>query len=241
MLTAQLVGYETLRGRKVSLQRVGVEHAQFLHDCYQNHDFMHLYRLAQNRTETVTQIHARLLENSRHTPEQLRKFEWVVHKNLPDGELGEAIGLAAVADYMKGHRRGEFLIGIVDDAERKRGISLEITLLVLDFAFNHLRLNKLLMLVYEHNVFAHTNAIKFGFKAEGFFAEHVHYPDLGFVGMYQDAFLAKDFYQNKRIQRWSNHFLGRDITAKLVKPQQLSVEEIQQVNQKLQDYLTAST
>jgi RimJ/RimL family protein N-acetyltransferase len=144
----------------------------------------------------------------------LRKFEWVVHKRQANGKIGQPIGLAAVADYMKSHQRAEFLIGIVDPNERKAGVSLEVTLLVLDFAFNHLKLNKLLMLVYEHNLVAHQTALHFGFKPEGFFPQHLYYPDKGFIGLYQDAFLAQDFFAHPRLRRWSLKLLGRDISQK---------------------------
>ena len=238
MLAAQLLGNETLVGHKVSLQRIGVQHAEFLYQCYQNDDFMDLYRLAQNRAETITKIRARLLKNSEYTAEQLHKFEWVIHKNTKTGELGQAIGLVSVADYMKSHRRAELLLGIADKKQRQSGlISLEVTLLVLEFAFKQLNLNKFLMLVYEHNQFAHKNAMNFGFKAEGFFAEHTHYPNKGFVGMYQNAFFAKDFWNNPKIKRWSLRVLKRDTTQQPAENRQLSSEELNQANQALHNFL----
>lgn len=240
MLTTHLAGCEPLHGRRVSLLRSSPDHAEFLSRCYRNTDFMNLYRLAQNRNESLEQIRARLQKDLETPPQHLKRFEWVIHRRNADGTAGEAVGLCAVADFMPFHKRGEFLVGILEPEQRKAGLAglaLEASLLTLDFAFNRLRLHKLINYVYGHNAYANANSKELGFTEEGYLREHIYYTHYGYVDLFQNGMLETDFRANQRLARLSKRLLGHDITYKEPEAEQLSRAHIKQANIALQDYV----
>ncbi|GEM_PF-1462162 len=213
MLTAHLVGFAPARGKRVSLARVAAEHAEFLSHCYGDDAFMNVYRLAQNRNQNVEQIRARLTNEQQYPPEQLKRLEWVIEAH-DDAEQGQRtpIGLAALANLMMPHRRAELLFGILAQADQKGRQGMEAMLLVMDYAFNVLELNKLVSLVYGHNPLAQDSTLELGFQQEGHLREHIYHAPFGYIDLYQNGLLARDFRANARLQRLSQRILGRDIT-----------------------------
>lgn len=221
MLETHLLGFQAIRGERVSLLRRAPEHAAFLRSCWENDEFMDLYRLVQNRTESTEQIAERLAKEYKKLPKDLHKFEWVIERHATEEQDAHLIGLAAVADYQTRHNRGEFLIGIAHPDEQKAGIGLEASLLVLDFAFNILKLHKFISFVYGHNPSSQANTEHLGFIREAFLREHVYYKSHGYVDMYQNGMLDSDFRNNRHLSRFSQRLLKRDITQKPPEPKQL--------------------
>ena len=240
MLTTHLAGTEPLHGRRVKLLPVAPEHAPFLHQCYQDNEFMDLYRLAQSRKETVEQITARLREEQKQMPNQKRRFEWVIFRCNAEDEVGEFIGLASVADFQYSFRRGEFLIGILNSQARKMGIGLEASLLVLEFAFNELKLHKFVSFVYRHNQSSQHNTLQLGFRKEGLLRDHLSYQHTGFIDLYQNALLENEFRTNKRLARLSKRLLGWDVTQKKQEPNPLSKKQLLNVESALKQFMGVS-
>lgn len=73
------------------------------------------------------------------------------------------VGVASLADVQVGHRRAEFLLGIPHESEQLNGVGLEAALLILDFAFNRVGLNKLTSLVYLDNLAAQKTPLAWAF------------------------------------------------------------------------------
>ncbi len=211
------VGLQALQGCRVVLERTAPEHAPFLVKCYQNKDFMDLYRLAQNRDETEAQIKERLIKEQQHLPQQLKGIEWVIN-HLENGQK-QPIGLAALVDYKQSHQRAELLFGIADSKYRGTGSSLESYLLVLEFAFNVIKLHKVTALIYGYNEKAQKTVEHLGFVKEGLLRDHINTPK-GFLDMYFNGLTENDFRTSKSMQRLSIHYLKRDVTTTplLVKP-----------------------
>ncbi len=215
MLTVSPIGTELLWGRKVVLERSNPTHASFLLKCYQDDDFMNLYRLAQERRETLAQIAARLDEEQTFQPQQLKRIEWVIHQYKIDvqNQLEKSpIGLISLADYKPIYQQAEFLIGILASDKRQTGLALEASLLVLDFVFNQLRIHRLTAYVYGYNQNAQKNVVELGFKQEGVLRDHVR-TKKQFVDLYANGMLEQDFRENKRLARLSKRLLGGDITV----------------------------
>jgi len=231
MLETHLLGFQVIRGQRVSLLRRAPEHAAFLRSCWENNTFMDLYRLVQNRTESIEQIVERLDKEYKKLPKDLRKFEWVIERHATENKAACLIGLASVADYQTTHQRGEFLIGIANPEDQKAGIGLEASLLVMDFAFNSLKLHKFISFVYGHNQESQENTEHLGFTREAFLREHVYYKSHGYVDMYQNGMLESDFRSNRRLSRFSQRLLKRDITQKPPEPKQLSDAYVKQAEQ----------
>lgn len=225
MISAAPIGLQALQGRRVVLERSAPEHAPFLRQCYQNDEFMDLYRLAQDRRQTEEQLKERLTKEQNLLPQQLKRVEWVIH-HLSDSGEKEPIGLGALVDYQRAHQRAEFLFGIVNPEYRATGVSLEASLLILDFAFNQVQLHKLVAYIYGYNHYAQENVIRFGFTQEGLLREHVYFPKQGFLDLYLNALIESDFRANQRLSRFSKRLLGWDITSKPVQPQKLTKERL---------------
>ena len=224
MITARPVGLEPLTGSRLVLERSAPEHAAFLRECYQDEAFMDLYRLAQRRSESEAEIAARLEKEAATMPQQRRFIEWVIHRTREDGSL-EPIGLGSLADFQHKHRRAEFLIGMLDRGDRRTGAALEATLLILEFAFNNARLNKVMSLVYSHNQDSQDNTLQLGFTQEGLLREHIHNAKYGFIDLYQNGMLERDFRANQRLAKLSKRMLRRNITQRPAAPTLMSQEE----------------
>jgi len=220
-----------LGGVHVSLTRAAPEYLEFIYSCYQNDAFMDLYRLAQSRAVSKQGVLQRLETEQSKLPQELKRIEWVILKH----ELGQLvpIGLAALADHQVSHRRAEFLLGIPDVQDRVGHLSLEASLLVLDFAFNQVGLHKVTAFVYGYNAYAQKNILHLGFTQEGFLAQHI-YTQKGFIDLYQNALLRTDFISNKTLSRLSKRLLNKDITQpQSAKIRPVSAPLLEQLSQQL--------
>lgn len=218
------IGLQPLQGSRVVLERSAPEHAAFLRQCYQNQEFMDLYRLAQNRNETEAQIKQRLVKEQQHLPQQLKGIEWVIHQQK------QPIGLAALVDYKQSHQRAELLFGLTDSKYRGTASSLESYLLVLEFAFNVIKLHKVTALIYGYNNKAQKNVEHLGFVKEGLLRDHINTPK-GFLNMYFNGLTENDFRTSKSMQRLSKHFLKRDVTATPLLVEPLAKDYLAKVEQ----------
>ncbi|RKZ93310.1 MAG: GNAT family N-acetyltransferase [Candidatus Parabeggiatoa sp. nov. 1] len=229
MISVAPLGLQTLQGRRVILERSAPEHAPFLLQCYQDNEFMDLYRLAQKRSQTEEQLREQLAKEQTLLPQQLKRIEWIIHRVNDNGEK-QPIGLAAIADYKPAHRRAEFLMGILFPSYRGTRFSVEASLLIMDFAFNQIQLRKLIAYTYGYNAFAQRNLVSFGFIQEGLLRQHI-YSQNGFLDLYLNGLLESDFRANQRLSRFSQRILGRDVTSKPTPPEVLSEEQIAQAKE----------
>jgi len=226
VITISPIGFQYLQGRRVILERSAPKHTPFLYQCYQDDRFMNLYRLAQDRRYTEEQIKELLINEQQLLPQQLKKIEWIIHVLGENGKK-QPIGLISLADYRPAHRRAEFLIGILLPEYRGSMVSLESTLLVFDFGFNQIQLNKIIAYIYAYNDFAQKNVINLGFTQEGFLRKHIFYEKQGFLDVYFNGLLESDFRSNQRLSRFSRRLLGRDVTIKPIPPQVQALSEEQ--------------
>lgn len=231
-ISVEPIGFVPITGRRVRLERTGMQHVSFLEQCFHDADFMQLYRLSQSRKVSREKLEEWLSSEQESTPQHLKRIEWVV--NLL-GKPGP-IGLAALANYSTAHNRAELLIGIQNPRYRGTFLPLEASYLVFDFAFNHIKLHKLVSFVYGHNQHAQTSTMHLGLKQEGYLNKHIWNPyKKEFVDTFQNGLLVEDFRSNARIGRLSKRLLGRDITLTppTLKNKKLSVIQSEEIKQKL--------
>lgn len=195
-ITLESAAAHPFQGKKVILERSAPQHVKFLKKCYQDKEFMDLYRLVQDRAESEQDIIQRLKKENRLPIDKLVKLEWVIFRytERPDGIKKEPVGLVSLANYQKTHRRAEFLIGILPPEYRRTGLALEASLLAFNIGFNLLHLNKLVVLVYGYNQDAQDNVLQLGFTQEGFMHEQL-YENGQFIDLFVDGLLVKDFRQ----------------------------------------------
>jgi len=201
-----------IEGRQVLLVCPEEKDSQFLFRCYQDDDFMRLYRSWHTPKHfSEKYLKEKLIEEQKFSPLQIRKVEWVVWRKYVNTKV--PIGLAGLVDYRVLNKQAEFTIGLLDEQHRKLGISFEASLLIFDFAFNVLDLNKLVSVVYNYNKEAQKSTLKLGFTQEGILRKH-HWDehDKQFIDIYYNGFLQEEFRSSERLSHASKRLLGRDVT-----------------------------
>lgn len=207
-LAVDPVWLEPLQGRRVYLRRYQAQDAPYLHECHQNAAFMSQYNCYIPRHQQIDDLAAALAQAHAKHPCVLKTMDWVIFK-LSDNT---PVGIANLVDIAYRHRRAEFQIGLPNPTDHTSGIGLEAALLVLDYAFNRIGLNKLVTLVYGHNPFAQKNAQALGFVQESHLREQVRDKDSGaYIDLFGSGMTLRDFRNNERLSRLSKQVLGREI------------------------------
>ena len=84
-----------------------------------------------------------------------------------------------------------------------------LTLMVMHFAFNTVRLNKLVSIVYANNREAQTNTLELGFAAEGYLREELWQADAGcYQDIHRNGMTQQQFRAQPRLQRLAQRLLG---------------------------------
>jgi diamine N-acetyltransferase len=200
---------DPLDGKKLYLRRYGEEDAVYLRQCYQNTVFMAQYNHYIPRHQRAEELAMKLHQAHDMHPCQSKSVDWIIIKK----DTHQPVGITNLVEIQFAHRRAEFLIGLPDPEDRTQGIGLEATLLVLDYAFNKVGLNKLTTVVYEDNDLSQQNTLALGFTQESYLREHIFDPTTGkYHSLYGNGMTLNDFHANKRIARLSKRLFGRDIT-----------------------------
>lgn len=203
---------EPLDGKKLQLRRYREEDAGYLHQCYKNSTFMAQYNHYIPRHQHLIDLATKLRHAQDKHPCQLKTIDWIILK----GNSGQPTGIANLVEIQFVHRRAEFLIGLPNPADHASGTGLEATLLVLDFAFNRVGLNKLTTFVYGDNIPSQKNTMALGFVQESNLREQIWEPISGkFLNLYGNGMTLGDFRANKRLSKLSLRLLGRDICLPL--------------------------
>ncbi len=199
---------EPIDGKHLYLRRYQPEDAAYLHQCYQNDAFMMQYNQYTPRHQHLDALADQLQLNRTLHPCQSKAVDWIILKKQPH----ERVGIANLVEIQFSHRRAEFLVGLPNPQNHTHGIGLEATLLVFDFAFNRIALNKLTAHIYESNAFSRQNALAIGFVHESNLREHILDPDTGyFANVHSYGMTLHDFHSNLRISKLSQRILGRKI------------------------------
>lgn len=206
---------EPVVGRHLQLLRLGPQHADYMHRSFADEQFWSAYRSNQNRALSRAELINRLEIESENSPQALGKIEWVIQAvGTASDDSGSPIGFAGLTAIDTAQGRAEFLLGIPKPAHRKPGVGLEASLLLFDYAFNRLRLHKLLSYVYADNETAQRNTRSLGFAQEGYLRAHFRREgDSSFKDVYLNGLLQSEFRQSRRLSNLSRRLLNKDITA----------------------------
>jgi len=201
---------EPLEGKKLYLRRYEAQDAAYLHCCFQNDVFMTQYNQYIPKNQRQSELEAKLRQTKDMHPCETRSVDWIIIMR----DSGQSAGIANLVDINLSHRRAEFLIGLPNREDHTRGIALEATLLILDYVFNRIQLNKLSANVYAENSFSQKNTLALGFVEESYLREHIVDPASGrFLNIHGNGMTLRDFRTNNRISKLSKRMLGSDITA----------------------------
>jgi len=201
---------EPLEGRKLYLRRYREEDAAYLCQCFQNGTFMWQYNHYIPRHQHIDDLAIQLRHAHAKHPCQLKMVDWVIlNKNT-----GLPVGIANLVEIQFTHRRAEFLIGLPNPVDHTKGLGLEATLLILDYVFNRVGLNKLTSMVYADNTFSQKNILALGFVQESYLRDQIMDSVSGqFLDLYGNGMTLSDFRANTRLSKLSQRLLGRDITC----------------------------
>ncbi len=211
-IEVDLAWLEPLEGKKLHLRRYHTQDAVYLYQCYQNAGFMAQYNHYIPRHQYVDEIAKKLRQTHDMHPCQLKTVDWVICRNK---NAEQPVGLANLVEIQFVHQRAEFLIGLPNPGYHASGIGLEATLLVLDFVFNRIGLNKLTTIVYGDNDNSQKNTLALGFVQESYLRDQIMESDSGkFLDLYGNGMTQQDFRANMRLAKLSQRLLGRDITRR---------------------------
>lgn len=193
------VWWQKLEGNNISLVRMGPEHFDFIAQCRNDTTFQHHYNLFQKTSEDAIRHD---LKKSQRSPVEINKIEWIVKKG------SKPVGLAALVDLNLKNSRAELLVGF--PGETSGMVSVEATLLVLEYAFSVIGLHKVYSYVYSDNPVGQRNTLHLGFEQEGLLKEHVMDPGSGQrLSLHVNACFPEIFYSNKRLMKMAQRLLGR--------------------------------
>ena len=206
---------------KLRLRMLCSTDEDFLARCFSNQEFMNNYHRFAAINQTRQHIQDTLKQNTRYSILRQKKIHWLIeqtHHPVHEQSIYQPIGLASLVDIQLNYQRAEVLIGFPDPVHRGQGTPLATMLLILDFAFNHIGLNKLISIVYGDNQYSQRSTQALGFTQEGFRTDHLRDLQTGeFLSIYENGLLQKDFRANTRLSRLSVHLLGFDVTCSKIK------------------------
>ncbi|MBK7352973.1 MAG: hypothetical protein IPI97_06380 [Nitrosomonas sp.] len=193
---------------------------QFLQQCYGNNDFMEQF-LPMGRKNQSNEAIFNALKHNKFPVAQFRAMHRIIKKNQaidqtePGSQYREnlkSIGLVSLIDIQIAHRRAELLMGFPNESDRQFASSV-VMLLIFDFAFNQIGLQKLTSLVLANNTHSQRSTEAIGFLREGFKKKHFRHPkSYEWLDCYENGLNEENFRTNSTIARISERILKRNIT-----------------------------
>lgn len=205
---------QPLPGRSVRLERWSAAHVDFIWGCLNHQAFLARVGRHWQRPATRDALLAILRQREAMTAEEINGMDWVILSRR--GAVWRPVGVIGLADLAYGHGRAEYYIGFPDEAPGLTRAAVEASLLLLEFAFNVIGLEKVTALIYGDNPYAQQNIESLGFVREGVLRQHIAiHPGGPRMDVIANACLAGDMRGNARLVRLSRKLLGRDITLPL--------------------------
>lgn len=172
-------------GRRVTLRRRGAEDAPFVRACWNDAGFMRKFnRLARPLPADDGALQGILARERAGILSEAKALHWTVHG--PAGPMG----FISVTDYAAGHRRAEFLIGLLQQPASPAPV--EATHLAVDFLRHRAGIERLTAYFYAENEYASKVAAKFGFQPEGVLKGYIRDPDGGRSDLMVSGLLLTD-------------------------------------------------
>jgi RimJ/RimL family protein N-acetyltransferase len=159
-----------IAGKRVTLERRGAQDAAFVRACWSDAPFMRKFNRAARplpaEGEALQQIlareHAGILSET-------KALHWTIHT------ASGPIGFVSATDYAAGHRRCEFLIGLL--GQPAGAVPVEAAHLAVAFLREQAGIERLTAYFYDENSYAARVARKFGFEPEGVLKGYIRNPD----------------------------------------------------------------
>jgi RimJ/RimL family protein N-acetyltransferase len=182
--------WEPVQARGARMRPVQPRDEAFLATLFADRAFMRQYSLFQDSSPQGVRA---FVQMAPLPPRVSGRLDWVI-----EDREGRPIGIAGLNRIDFANRRCEVMFGYPGegDAARKFALAAE----GLRFAFDRLRMHKLVSHVYATNPVAQKFTLGLGFRQEGLLREHVRLgPDAGWIDLYVNGLLREELVQAGRI------------------------------------------
>jgi RimJ/RimL family protein N-acetyltransferase len=190
---------QTIIGKRVRLVRPQAHHFPTLVLWFADKAFVAHYNAFIGNPVQAAQAY---IQRTAMPPQQLTQLDWII-----EDLTGNPIGIASLADLQHFHKRAELLVGFPQKVSDR--IVFETTLLVLNIAFLHLGLEKVMSIIYGSNYYAQQIALNIGFRQEGKLIRHLRSPITGqYEDLYFNGMLKDEFLNHPTIRKLTKRLLG---------------------------------
>jgi len=177
-------------GKRVALKRRGADDIAFVRACWSDADFMRKFnRLARPLPADDAALRGILARERAGLFSETKALHWTIH--APSGP----IGFVSATDYAPGHRRCEFLIGLL--GRPASAAPVEAAHLAVDFLSQRAGVERLTAYFYAENEYAARVAGKFGFVHEGVLRGYIRDADGGRSDLVVAGMLLADRAQTR--------------------------------------------
>ncbi|MCL1805039.1 MAG: GNAT family N-acetyltransferase [Clostridiales bacterium] len=185
-----------LKGKKVRLRTLEEKDAEILQKWYMDKDFRQAYDAYDSNDLDSIRDEIALSKGGIYDP-RTSKMIFMVLRARDD----VPIGVCCLRDIDRMNGNAELLLGIGEKDMRLAGFGLDLLIVLLDFAYYELRLQKTYMRISENQPYGLQNALKFGYKPEGHLRNQIFvdgkYANVFFLGM-----LKSDYEKLSIVPKW---------------------------------------
>jgi len=187
-----------LKGRKVSLRALEAKDAAILQKWYMDKDFRQAYDAYESIDMDSILDEIAQSGGGIYDPRATR-LTFLVLRERDETPIG--VCCLRNIDRMNGN--AEMLLGIGEKDMRLAGFGLDLLIVLLDFAYEGLGLEKTYMRVLETQPYGLQNALKFGFKPEGHLRNQA-FVDGKYVNIFFLGMLKSDYGKLSIVPKWKN-------------------------------------
>ena len=185
-----------LKGKKVSLRILEERDAEILQKWYMDKDFRQAYDAYESIA--LDSILDEIAESqvSIYDPRST-KLTFLVLRERDD----KPIGVCCLRNIDRMNGNAEMLLGIGETDMRLAGYGLDLLIVLLDFAYYELGLQKTYIRVLESQAYGLKNALKFGYKPEGHLRNQA-FVDGKYVNVFFLGMLKSDYEKLSIVPKW---------------------------------------
>jgi len=187
-----------LKGRKVSLRTLESKDAGILQKWYMDKDFRQAYDAYESIDMDSILDEIAQSGGAIYDP-RASKLTFLVLRERDETPIG--VCCLRNIDRMNGN--AEMLLGIGEKDMRLAGFGLDLLIVLLDFAYDGLGLEKTYMRILETQPYGLQNALKFGFKPEGHLRNQA-FVDGKYVNIFFLGMLKSDYARLSIVPKWKN-------------------------------------
>ena len=185
-----------LKGKKVCLRTVEANDAGILQKWYMDKDFRQAYDAYESIDLDSIREEIAQSGGGIYNPRSTRLVFLVMR--LRDQA---PIGVCCLRNIDRMNGNAELLLGIGEKDMRLAGFGLDLLIVLLDFAYYELGLQKTYMRILENQPYGLQNALKFGYKPEGHLRNQA-FVDGKYINVFFLGMLKSDYERLSIVPKW---------------------------------------